>query len=68
MISTPFQAGLVGLLIVVAISFVARLTFLDGSLFSPDAAPGIGPLALGDLLAIAAFAVGYIIGELKRRN
>lgn len=61
------QAGLIGLCIVVVLNFVARFTFLDGSLFDPAIAPGVGPLAIGDLLAIGAFAIGYFVSYLKQR-
>lgn len=58
--SAGVQAGLLGVFIVVIISVVARLTVLDGSLFDPAVAPGIGRLALGDMLTIAAFTGGYL--------
>jgi hypothetical protein len=62
----PFQAGLIGVFAVVVVSFIARFTVLDGSMFDPSVAPGLGPLALGDLLAIAAFAGGYFWARMKR--
>jgi hypothetical protein len=63
----PIQAGLIGLGVVVVVSIIARLTFLGGSLFDPEVAPGLGPLALGDLLAIAAFAGGYLWARMRQR-
>lgn len=64
----PFQAGLIGVFVVVVLSFIARFTFLDGSMFDPSVAPGLGPLALGDLLALGAFAVGFFWARLKKQN
>jgi len=54
------QVTLAGLVIVVTASFIARLTFLNGSLFDPAVAPAFGPFALGDILFIACFVVGYL--------
>jgi hypothetical protein len=64
----PVQAGLIGLAAVVIFSVIARLTFLEGSLFDPAVAPGLGPLALGDLLAVAAFAAGFFVSALSRQS
>ena len=64
----PFQAGLMGVFIVVLLNFIGRFSFLDGSLFDPITAPGVGPLALGDLLVIGAFAIGYFASYLKQRS
>jgi hypothetical protein len=58
----PRATALFGLVIVAIVSVIARLTFLDGSLFDPAVAPGVGPFALGDLLAIVAGIAGFGIG------
>jgi hypothetical protein len=63
----PIVGGLVGLGVVVLFSLVARLTFLGGSLFDPAVAPGLGPFALGDLLAVAAFAGGFLLFRMRQR-
>lgn len=68
MLAKPIYGGLLGLFIVVVFSVLARLTFLDGSLFSPDVTPGIGPFALGDILAIGAFAIGFLAIYLKSKT
>jgi hypothetical protein len=59
------QVTLAGLIIVITLSFIARITFLNGSLFDPSVAPGFGPFALGDILFIACFAVGYLFSMKK---
>lgn len=64
----PLQSGLIGLAVVVVFSVIARLTFLGGSLFDPAVAPGIGAFALGDLLAVGAFGVGYLVGWWRNRR
>jgi hypothetical protein len=68
MTTQSFQAGLIGVFIVVVVSFVARFAFLGGSMFDPSVAPGVGPLALGDLLVIGAFAVGYFWVRMKKQS
>lgn len=64
---SPIQAALIGAFLVVLFSFVARFTFLGGSLFDPAVAPGLGPLALGDLLLIAALAGGYLLFRMRKQ-
>jgi hypothetical protein len=61
-----FRSGLLVLAVFVALSVLARLTFLDGSLFDPEVAPGVAFVALGDLLAVAAFLGGYLRALTRR--
>jgi hypothetical protein len=37
-------------------------------MFDPSVAPGLGPFAIGDLLAMGAFAVGYFWAHIKKKN
>ena len=60
------QVTIVGLIVVVVASFIARMTVLNGSLFDPTVAPGLGAFALGDLLFLACFVVGYFWARNKK--
>jgi len=64
----PFQAGLVCLGLVAIMSVVLRFTLLNGSIFDPEVARGVGPFALGDLIAVAAFIGGYAISWTNHRK
>jgi len=61
------QVSLAGLAIVVTAAFIARVTFLNGSLFDPAVAPAFGPFAVGDLLCIVPFIVGYFWSRRKEK-